>query len=87
MEGAIDDILAAVLGRLRELAHAEETSVTIDAETQLLEDNIWSSIDFLDLVTFLEGNYGFKANPDTLTAENFVTPAAVARFVEQARSK
>lgn len=83
----MDDILAVVLGRLRELAQAEDGSVTIDADTQLLEENIWSSIDFLDLVTFLEGEYGFEADPDALTAENFLTPAAVARFVEQARAK
>jgi acyl carrier protein len=82
-----DDILGTVLGQLRELANAEEASITIDADTQLLEENIWSSIDFLDLVAFLEGKYGFEADPDTLTAENFLTPAAVARFVEQARAK
>jgi len=83
----MDDVLGTVLGRLRELANAEEASVTVEADTQLLEENIWSSIDFLDLVTFLEGEYGFEADPEALTAENFLTPAAVARFVEQARAK
>ena len=83
----MDDVLGTVLGRLRELANAEEASVTVEADTQLLEENIWSSIDFLDLVTFLEVEYGFEADPEALTAENFLTPAAVARFVEQARAK
>ncbi len=87
MEGALDDILAAVLDELRKLAHAEEASITVDADTRLLEENILSSIDFLDLVTFLEGKYGFEASPDALTAENFATPAAVARFVDQALTK
>lgn len=83
----MDDVLEIVLRRLRELADTEDASITVDADTQLLEENIWSSIDFLDLVTFLEGEYGFEADPEALTAENFLTPAAVARFVEQARAK
>lgn len=83
----MDDILATVLERLRELAKADEASITVDADTLLLEANIWSSIDFLDLVSFLEEEFGFEADPDALTAENFLTPAAVARFVEQARAR
>lgn len=83
----MDDVLEIVLGRLRELANADEESIAVDADTQLLEENIWSSFDFLDLVGFLEEKFGFVADPDALTAENFLTPAAVAHFVEQARTK
>jgi len=81
----MDDVLEIVLRRLRELADTEDASITVDADTQLLEENIWSSLDFLDLVSFLEEQFGFEADPDALAAANFLTPAAIARFVEQAR--
>ncbi|AHE97602.1 hypothetical protein THITH_04265 [Thioalkalivibrio paradoxus ARh 1] len=41
------------------------------------------SLDFLNLVAFLEERYGIKIDSDALTPENFETPTTIVALVER----
>lgn len=70
------NILAKIISWL-EQAHADK-GIRIAADTPLLAGGVLDSMDLLQLVTWMEEEYGLAVDPDLLTVENFETPATIA---------
>ena len=56
----------------------------VDDTTSLLESGIVDSLGVLDIVSFLESEFGLLMNDDELIAENFDSIAALTSFVRSA---
>ncbi len=52
----------------------------------LLEREILDSMGILQVVTFLEGEFGVEVDDEDLVAENFATITDIARLVESKQS-
>ncbi|MGE0823679.1 MAG: phosphopantetheine-binding protein [Candidatus Binatia bacterium] len=56
-------------------------------EVHLLESGILDSLGVLDVVTFMEQEFGIIVADEELVPENFQSMSAMARFVEQKQSQ
>jgi len=68
-------------------AFIAETSFTdlneIKDDTMLFEEGIFDSMGLLNLIAFLEENYGIQTNDADLVEENFQNLNAIQRFVAE----
>ena len=79
-----DDIAELIHGFIRQrfpLASSKE----LTQELSLLESGIVDSLGVLDLVGFIEQQFGIEAQDDDLVPENFDSIDALARFVRERR--
>ena len=53
-----------------------------DEDTNLIESDIIDSLGIFTLVSFIEGHFDIKVEPDEVTIENFESVDAVTRLVE-----
>lgn len=60
-----------------------DKGLTITPDTKLIEGAVLDSMHLLQLVTYIEEQYGVAMDPDLLTPENFDTPATIVGLVEQ----
>lgn len=74
-----DAITTALLTCLKDVVR--DKTVEINAQTQLIAQNLLDSMDLLWLVSWLEDTYGVAIDPDLLVPENFETPTKVADLV------
>lgn len=58
-----------------------DTSVTIQAETELLMSGIIDSLGVVNLVSWLEEHASVEIDPGDVVIENFETPLAIIAFV------
>jgi acyl carrier protein len=56
----------------------------LNSKTDLIKHNLLDSMEFLELVSFLEKKYNIELDPDSLTPDNFKTPNDIAKMVERA---
>ena len=54
----------------------------LDSDTLLLENGVVDSIGVLELVGFLESEFGIAVTDEDLTADNFRTVAQIGAFVQ-----
>lgn len=59
----------------------------INPATELITNNLIDSMEFLELVSFLEEKFNIELDPDVLTPENFKTPSHVAAMVADSFEK
>ncbi|MGQ1890967.1 acyl carrier protein [Thermophagus sp. OGC60D27] len=55
----------------------------IKDDTMLFEEGIFDSMGLLNLIAFLEENYGIQTNDSDLVEENFENLNAIEKFVTQ----
>lgn len=79
----MSDITTSVTDWIRQNCARGGTTITVNPDTLLLAENLMDSLDFLNLVAFLEERYGVKIDSDELTPENFETPTAIVALVER----
>lgn len=58
-----------------------DTSVDIEADTELLMSGIIDSLGVINLVTWLEDQADVEIDPGDVVIENFETPTAILAFV------
>jgi acyl carrier protein len=61
------------------------TNPAITADTPLIEDGLLDSLAILELVSFLEENFGFTLPLEEFVAENFRTPAEILALTDRLR--
>ena len=76
MESSINEYIS------RELVN-DPALLPLANDTSLMESNILDSVAFLNLVMFLEEQFGIHVNDWDLTRENFETVDAIAAFVRE----
>lgn len=54
-----------------------------DREDNLIDSGVLDSLSTLNLVSFLEGEYGIKIKSEDITLENFSTVEQMAALIEQ----
>jgi acyl carrier protein len=59
---------------------------SLSLEEPLLETGVLDSLGILDVVEFLECNFGVRFEDEDLTPENFETISRLAQFVEAKRN-
>jgi acyl carrier protein len=64
----------------KELAKGRKTS--IDYEEDLLSEGIIDSLGILQLVAFIEDEFGIKIDDEDVVLENFQSVAALSRYLE-----
>ncbi|WP_006749115.1 acyl carrier protein [Thioalkalivibrio paradoxus] len=79
----MSDITESVIGWIRQNCARGGQAIQVDPDTPLLAENLMDSLDFLNLVAFLEERYGIKIDSDALTPENFETPTTIVALVER----
>jgi len=77
------DITEAILAWIRDTAKQRDGASEITAETRLLEDQVLSSVELLNLTFFIEERFDAKLDPAEFVPENFETPKAVVALVER----
>lgn len=53
----------------------------VQAESELIDSGLLDSLDYLNLVSFVEETYGSEVDGDSMIPENFRTPTAIAGLV------
>ena len=56
---------------------------SINDQTLLFDEGIFDSMGLLNLISFLEDNFGVKVNDSELDASNFGSIAAITAFLER----
>ena len=74
-EQILDSLLPWLGGKI------QGTDREINAKTELITENLLDSMEFLELVSFLEEQFNIELDPDILTPENFKTPTDIANMV------
>ena len=59
----------------------QDKNQDLNPGTELITQNLLDSMEFLELVSYLEEKYNIELDPDVLTPENFKTPTDIARMV------
>lgn len=75
----VNQILDSILPWLRN--KTQDSNREIDPGTELIKENLLDSIEFLELVSFLEDTFNVELDADLLTPENFNTPSDIANMV------
>lgn len=68
-------------------AEKSDAAVKITVDTDLLERGMLDSLDFLQLLTFLEDEFDLEIPVDLLTPENFATPKVAGALVEKIQAE
>jgi acyl carrier protein len=80
-----EKILDEILPWLNEKIQIKKEGVA--PATELITENLIDSMEFLELVSFLEEKFNIELDPDVLTPENFKTPLTVASMVAASLDK
>jgi acyl carrier protein len=59
----------------------EKADTTVDSRTLLLEEKIIDSIGVMELISFIESNFGVEFTDDDLTVDNFKTIGAIMALI------
>lgn len=73
-------VIDSVIAWLKRTANTRATD-EITPETELIARGILDSIEILNLVSYLEENFGVALPIDEFVPENFETPRAIANLV------
>lgn len=75
-----EQVQKKVIYWLREVG-GEASGTPITAEVELIENGLLDSVGILNLVSFLEEEFGFSVPFEEFVPENFKTPATIASMV------
>ena len=75
----IDKVMTDLLPWLA--SKIQDKKQDLNPGTELITQNLLDSMEFLELVSYLEEKYSIELDPDVLTPENFKTPTDIARMV------
>jgi acyl carrier protein len=64
----------------------DKPNMAVDSETSFFATNILDSLDFLNLVEYLQEQYGIEIDDDEMSPDNFENAAAVAALVTQLKA-
>jgi acyl carrier protein len=74
-----DQVLERIISWIR--ARFPEKDLDIRHDTRLLETSLLDSMDLLEMVTYIEEQYGIAVDPDDLIPENFESPDQIVELV------
>jgi len=77
------DITEAIVAWIGDTAKQRGATNEVTAETRLLDDQVLSSVELLNLTFFIEEKFDAKLDPAEFVPENFETPNAVVAMVER----
>lgn len=79
------EAVQAVLHRYINETLLDGNSDELDANTPLLEWGVIDSLSMVDLLAFIEREFGVHIADEDVLPENFATLRAIARLIEQLR--
>ena len=79
----MSDIGQAIVAWIGEAAKQRGAANEITLHTRLLDDQVLSSVELLNLTFFIEERFDAKLDPAEFVPENFETPNAVMAMVER----
>ena len=82
-ETSVDTIQSKLIQFLTTVTGLE----SIDANTDLQSSEIIDSLTMMDLLVFIETEFGVRLEFDDLTPESFRSPATLAQLIASRRSK
>jgi len=85
MDSAATDDTADLIRRFIKLRFPLTSSKELTQELSLLDSGIVDSLGVLDLVGFIEEQFGIEAQDEDLVPENFDSIDALTRFVKERR--
>jgi len=59
----------------------EKAEATVNSQTLLLEEKIIDSMGVVELIAFIEGEFGLELTDDDLTVENFQTIETITALI------
>ncbi len=59
----------------------EKSDTTVNSRTLLLEEKIIDSMGVMELIAFIEANFGIEFTDEDLTVENFETLEAIIKII------
>lgn len=59
------------------------TEITVTSQDDLLTSGIVDSIGIMQLISFVEKEFGVKVPPEDMTLENFLSIDAIANYIER----
>jgi len=81
--GEIEEVREAIRGWVRE---SVGTGVALTDTTDLIGDGVLTSLQTVELVTYLDERFGIEIGDDEFVEENFRTIDTIARLVESKRA-
>ena len=61
----------------------EKSDTTVDSKTILLEEKVIDSMGVMELIAFIESNFGIEFTDDDLTVDNFGTIGAIIALINR----
>lgn len=77
----MEEYVQTVISWVKENCLKDKPNIEITAETQLLVTNILDSLDFLNLVEFVQEQYSIEIDEDEMSPDNFESPETVANLI------
>lgn len=77
-----DTIMTFITEELSQQRPPEQLTAT----TQLLENEVIDSMGIIQIVGFIEDEYGIVLDDDDLSVDNFATVAAISALIEEKRT-
>jgi acyl carrier protein len=71
----------SITNRLVDFLHGLTGQVKLAAESELIESGIADSLTIMDLMVFIETEFGLRLDPADMNAEVFQTPSALAQCI------
>lgn len=62
------------------------SEVRVQPEEDLLSSGLVDSTGMMQLISFVENEFGVKVPPEDMTIENFVTLDAISNYIERRKS-
>jgi len=81
--GEIEEVREAIRGWVRE---SVGTGVALTDTTDLIGDGVLTSLQTVELVTYLDERFGIEIGDDEFVEENFRSIDTIARLVESKRA-
>ncbi len=61
----------------------EKSDTVVDSRTLLLEERVIDSMGVMELIAFIESNFGIEFTDDDLTVDNFGTIGAIISLINR----
>jgi acyl carrier protein len=58
-------------------------TIAVDAETSLFQDQILDSLNLVELITFLETQFGIKVAPSEVSIDNLDSVSRIVGFIQR----
>lgn len=82
----MEAIVQTVMTWVKENCMKDKADMELTAETSFFATNILDSMDFLNLVEFLQEQYGVEIDEDDMSPDNFKNANAVAELISSLKA-